>query len=392
MPGTGRSLFGFGKGNQSGKLPGSPDVDPDTQGSATGVVNARPGDYPAGGTGTHNPTINAQGSTLDGASVSGSTPTDAKPQLQAEMTEAKTQVQSGPTIPASTLEGAPGTLSGPLENSTPRMTTTTASGATVPRSRDDVEGDIQTELRTRLGKPTGKDVIMIMGGIGILIAASIFFAKLDATNARVKITSIVIKKDTQASSQHRIVTVNFDRAQVYSRSCPEGQAGCLARVDRDAFNPVPGDAIKFVNVCALSQEYRINESTTNSFSIKMLKTDCEDNFGSATQITKANAPLYDSDDVDGGGTYRYNAGDDGNDDDKVDVYTSFTNQFVSELVNAIVYLARTAAEVITQVVTQLGGATSAGFCKVVPILCDGTIWIIIGLIFAAVFGFIIFLR
>lgn len=261
------------------------------------------------------------------------------------------------------------------------------AGETTAQARARIEGS----LRAKLGNAGA--IVSIMGGIGIAIAAAIFLARLDATNANVHINSINIDNlpasDT-LKTNHVKATVFFDRSRVYSRSGD----GTIPRSDTDAFNPVPGDVVSFnglFGATPFNKEYRIYESGRTSFSIKMLKTDVNITFGNSSRNTRS--PVYTPGQAT---TYTYTAGDDGVSPDIAMVYSNLTNQLLGEALNFTLSLiaaasqaAAAAAAAVAPIINAAGGAAKAGFCAAVPIFCDSTIWIIIGLIIAGIVAFII---
>jgi hypothetical protein len=388
--------FGNFRGVKRGDGTGSPEGGPTPNAASRNAAQASVNNFQPNSQrtpqGSSESLANSRGARNADADLTGSTPADSDAQLADNIEKAKPITDRGPDIPSTTSEGAKGDLSRQVEASTPTTTTTDANGSKRDKTETELRADIEAELKAKFNKTKASDVLMIMGGLALGIVAAIFVAKIDATNARVNIQKITIEKlpDTDTSKNtHRKVNVYFDRKSVYSRSCPDSRPGCLSRGD-DAFNPVPGDVINFVGVCNIDKDYRVYESDYGSLSIKMSIQDINSNFGNSSLITKQGAEVYDDADIADGTTttYTYRAGDDGDgSDDQIDVYTSFTNQLVSDIVNAIIYLAGAAAEVVTQLVTAAGGAASAGFCMVVPILCDGTIWLIIGFAILAIVAF-----
>lgn len=343
----------------SGQKPGQ------VAGSSQSVVTAPPGSVDADGNPLQTPTIDPDAANL-------------------ELTSVQTTAQ--PVVPVGTPSGPAPTLSSSVQGNGQDGPEGSVAGETTAQAR----ARIETSLSTKLAN--AGSVVSIMGGIGIAIAAAIFLARLDATNANVHINSINIdnlpSSDTLKSTYVK-ATVFFDRTKVFSRS----GGGTIPRTDTDAFNPVPGDVVSFNGVFAsvLNKEYRIYESGRTSFSIKMLKTDVNATFGNSSMNNRS--PVYTTGQAT---TYTYTKGDDGNTPDIAVVYSNLTNQLLSEALNftlsliaAAAQAAAVAAGAAAQILGGAGGAAKAGFCLALPELCDSTIWIIIALIFAGFVTFII---
>lgn len=242
-------------------------------------------------------------------------------------------------------------------------------------SQSNFEARQEAHMRTTFGKSGGNasTKIMIAGGIAVSVYAAILVAQYDATNARAKIESIIVEEFSPVVSGYKKVTVAFDRDDITRRT----GAKLTTDAEKNAFNPCIGDAISFVDVDDLSdtKEYRIMKSNENSIELK---------------IANANLTTFIGTNV---LPYEYQA----DNDDYMDVFSSWSNQFADDIAGILNVIVAVAENVITQVVAPaLGaaagaaaGAASQGFCRVVPILCDGTIWIIIGMIFAGLFAFII---
>lgn len=251
---------------------------------------------------------------------------------------------------------------------------------------------IKDRLKTVFGKSgsgwTSK--LLILGGLSIGVYTAIMLARFDGTNSNVRVLKVTIEKFSTTVSGFKKVTVEYDRSTAQARP----PAAPTTPVDKNAFNPCRGDVVSFDGMAGFESghEFRVMDSGINTVILKV--SDARLN-----GFTTLAANAYDPADLTASSNYVYNAGDDSNENSQNDimkVYTTMGNQVADSISGGLDLLALLAEELAAAAVNVIlagagaaAGAASAGFCNMVPLLCDGTIWIIIGMILAALVVFII---
>jgi hypothetical protein len=265
-----------------------------------------------------------------------------------------------------------------------------------PRNNEDPNDHkrrVKDHIAKRYGKRTDADSsgigtgtkILILGGISAGIVFAILAARYNNTNSSVNIETIRIEDYNPQVSGYKKVTVAYDRSGTITRRGPP--TSTLLPTDKNSFNPCRGDIVKIANSPMNDTvEYRVMDAGTDTVILKIPDSDL-DIFTTFTPASGKNS--WDGSRL----PYTYNKGDDGTSNELLNVYTDFGNQMADMLDGGLDILLDIAETVIDQVVNRalpyLGGAAKSGFCAMVPILCDSTIWIIIGLLIAGLIVFIV---
>lgn len=254
---------------------------------------------------------------------------------------------------------------------------------------DQHQARVEAHLAERFGKGTGgtstTTKILMLGGISAAITFAILAARYNDTNASVGIKTITIEEYNPPVANYKKVTVAYDRSGTITRRATPPTT--LLPTDKNSFNPCRGDIVTIGgSPMNDTHEYRVMDAGVDTVILK-IATARLDPFKNYSPIATGKTVW--------GGTlpYTYDRGDDTVANELLHVYTDFGNQMADVLdggLDTLLDIAETVVDkVVERVLPSLGGAASRGFCAMVPILCDSTIWIIIGLLIAGLIVFIV---
>jgi len=226
---------------------------------------------------------------------------------------------------------------------------------------------------TKLGETSTATKLLIAGGIGAAAWAIHLTAMRDATNSSVVIKTISIEQ-VSGSPTKRNVTITYDRSKDIIRRSPPGNIPI-----KSYFNPSRGDAVTCTSTpFTSSDEFRVIEAGPNSVNIRCTLGKLQGFIDLDTAVDSTNS-VYNPTAT----SYTWTATSDSS---RMEVYSNFGNQLADDAdagMNLLSLLLETLfanmANALSNLAAAGGGAASAAFCTVAPLLCDSVLWIVIGI-------------
>ncbi len=312
--------------------------------------------------------------------IASGTDVEAKTELDALFTKYKQQTDA---VGSAANDGRKAQTSSQAEQE--QAGKTGGTGSTDSSNRGPREAFVLEQVG-KTGMPTSTK-ILILGGMSVA-AYVIYLGAMTAGTHRnkVKINSITVQKIDNSKKK---LIIGFDRSELYYPPTTAGASNELRNLAPDSFNPCLGDSVQFNQPSLLPTgvSYLVRASKGDTVEIVVPDTDLI-NLKSSSQNTQS--PVYTEDQTD---SYTLDLSS----KDPVaymTVYSSFSSQALDGMVDMVSLMALAAANALSNLggaaLSVLGagaGAARQGFCTVMPVFCDSTIWI---LAFIGIVALIIF--